>query len=393
MSYTDIHAITLIIRRYVDRFKTKFDMPFLKYIINPNIENLNDDFIALHSCYEYYRNIIENFEKVNELDKLNENISKKNFQIKMIKQIITKSINLDGKTIHEICCGFSILGEELIKDTFNTQLFGYDINKDLLKKNTIDFEKKNIKNVNFVNMNLLTDKIIFKNDFNEVITCLHGCGQLHRNIIDMMIEQKYNGAFYIIPCCYYRFTQNYKLYNIDFVIPHDLLESVSLCNNSSDTLSHDHKHIKQMLFNIRLNIFVKYLIINNIIGDNYNVVKIIKEYGYFTLKKINVNLSEKIIWNKFFTEIFEDGKIKYDDYKDRIDEQIKEAHKILDKILFEKYNILQKLSKLIEWLINIDYLIHLQSLMPYHHISISQFISAENTPRNLIISGKISKHM
>ena len=390
MSYTDIHAITAIIRRYIDRYKSKFDMPFLKFIINPNAENSIDDFNALHSCYEYYRNI---FEKMDELNKLNENISKKNLQIKMIKRTITKSINLDNKTIHETCCGFSILGEELIKNSSNTQLYGYDINKDLLEKNKIDFGEKNIKNVNFINMNLLIDKIVFKNDFNEVITCLHGCGQLHRNIIDMMIEQKYNGAFFIIPCCYYRFTQNYTLYNIDFTIPHDLLETASLNNNSSDTLPQDHKHIRQMLMNIRLNLFVKYLIQNNIIDDNYDVVKIIKEYGCFTLKKINVKLSEESIWNKIFTEIFMDGKIIYDDYKDIIDEQIMKAQKILVKILFEKYNILVQLSKLIEWLINIDYIIHLQSLLPYHDISINQFVSAENTPRNLIISGIISNHI
>jgi hypothetical protein len=382
MSFADIKSIISVISRYTDKYKSREDLPFLRYIINPSSELMCDDLEALHSCYEYYRSI---FEKKTE--KIKQNVSKKNQQIEAIKQIITEHIDINDRIIHELCCGLSLLGETLIKST-NSKLIGYDINKDLLEKNKIDFEKKKINSAEFKLCNLLEDKIKFDNTMNEVVTCLHGCGQLHRNIIDTLSEQKYNGSFFIIPCCYHRFTQQYTLYNVHFNLSCDQLEAVAL-NNNSYILSDEYKYVKYMMYNIQINIFVKYLIKNNLIKRKYKFMVYIQEYGYFTIKKIKVTGSKHEIWNKIFTDVFEDNldRINYDDYKHIIDEQYVYCKEILDKILYEKNNILLHLTKLIEWLIIIDYCVHLQNMLPSHNITIEQFISNQNTPRNLMICG------
>jgi len=248
----------------------------------------------------------------------------------------------------------------------------------------------------FKEVDLLIKSITFENTGNEITTCLHGCGQLHRNLILSMIEQKYNGAFFIIPCCYHKFNENnYKLFNYDCYISNKMLKTIALSSNDTSTLTIEHKHIKQLLMNIKVNLLIKYLITNNsipfsLISDTTSInyfLEHIKEHKYFTLKKIPYNDSDENNWNKILKIIFGIDSIEYSMYKNIIADQHEKALQILDKILFEKYNILVQLSKLIEWLIMIDNVIYIQDKMPNHNVMFEQFISVANTPRNMIIYG------
>ncbi len=222
---------------------------------------------------------------------------------------------------------------------------------------------------------------------------------MHRNLINSIIEQKYNGSFFIIPCCYHKFGDNqYELLNYKCKISSKLLKTVALSNNDSDTLTLEHKHTQQLLMIIKANLLIKYLLENNLLSYlskdsisknsilNYFITSI-KENGYFTLKKIPYNDTDENNWNKIFKIIFGNDKINYSMYEKTINEQHTKAITILHKILFEKHNILVQLTKLIEWLIIIDNVIHIQNNMPNHNVQFEQFIIAANTPRNLIIFG------
>jgi hypothetical protein len=408
MSFIDGFCISSIIAPYIDKYQTIYDFPLLKYIINPEYElnSGDDDLRPLHSCYEYYRKKFETLEYTHPEQ------SKKSMQTVHIANMIKKYCILEGKQIHETCCGLSVLGETLLDTAKHCQLIGYDINDELLAKNTKQFAKKlkhsttpdntnaNTNNAGFQHLDMLKDidKLRFTNNGNEITTCLHGCGQLHRNLITSLIEQQYNGAFFIIPCCYHRFTDDhYKLYNYDMAISTKLLKTVALSSNDTATLTDDHKHTKQLLMNIKVNLLVKHLMANGIItpeiGDSNYFVECIRKHGYFTLKKIPVNDTEENNWKKILKTIFEydtyafPGTFTYNVCKDIILEQQARAQCILDKILFEKHNILVQLTKLVEWLIMIDNVIYIQEKMPKHKVFFEQFISVANTPRNLIICG------
>jgi hypothetical protein len=416
MSYADGHSIFTTIKPYIAKYQTIFDFPLLKYIINPDFD-LNytlEDLHPLHACYNYYKNKFETLESTTRncvgcacKAGCISCIGKHN-QTHHIAEFINKYCILEDKTIHETCCGYSVLGETLLDASKNTKLIGYDINPDLLIKNTKHFEHKlnktklnnpiynNTNTASFKLIDLLSSEITFENTGSEITTCLHGCGQLHRNLITSMITQKYNGAFFIIPCCYHKFTANqYKLFNYSGEISSKLLKTVALSSNDTATLTIEHKHSKQLLMNIKANLLVKYLIANNLIAYSSlssttaidYFIGNIKEYGYFTLKKIPYNDTDENNWNKIFKIIFESDLIKYSMYENVINNQHTKALQILDKILFEKHNILVQLSKLIEWLIMIDNVIYIQSNMPNHNVQFEQFISVANTPRNLIICG------
>jgi hypothetical protein len=211
-----------------------------------------------------------------------------------------------------------------------------------------------------------------------------------------MIEQKYNGAFFIIPCCYHKFTEKqYKLFNYDCDISSKMLKTVALSSNETSTLTMEHKHPKQLLMNIKSNLLVKYLIANNqipftLVTNTKSMdyfIRHINEHGYFALKKIPYNDCDENNWNKILKIIFDSDAIKYSMYKDIIDDQHKQALHILYKILYEQHTILVQLSKLIEWLIMIDNVIYIQDNLPNHNVRFEQFISVANTPRNLIIYG------
>ena len=403
MSYADGHCIFITIKSFITNYQTLNDFPLVKYIINPDCD-LNytlEDLKPLHTCYNYYKTKFETLETITCVGK--------NTQTQHIAEFIKTHCVLDGKIIHETCCGFSVLGETLLYTATNTQLLGYDINPELLIKNTKHFNKKlaistqttetkpiHTNKASFKQIDLLSRGITFENTNNEIITCLHGCGQLHRNIIMSMIEQKYNGAFFIIPCCYHKFTERqYKLFNYDCEISSKMLKTVALSSNDTPTLTIEHRHTKRLLMNIKANLLVKYLIANNripftLVSNTTSMdyfIRNIKEHGYFTLKKIPYNDCDENNWNKILKIIFNSDAIEYSMYKDIIDDQHKQALHILYKILYEKHNILVQLSKLIEWLIMIDNVIYIQDNLPNHNVRFEQFISVANTPRNLIIYG------
>jgi hypothetical protein len=141
MSYADGHAILTTIKRYIEYYQTIYDFPLLKYIIEPDF-NLNyrfEDLKPLHSCYDYYKNKFETLETYNIVG------SKKTLQTNYITEFIKKHCTLQDKIIHETCCGYSVLGETLLDKSQNTKLIGYDINNDLLIKNSKKLTIKNIK--------------------------------------------------------------------------------------------------------------------------------------------------------------------------------------------------------------------------------------------------------
>ena len=365
MSYADGYCIFITIKPYIDYYKTIYDFPLMKYMINPNykLSWSLEDVKPLHTCYTHYKTKFENLDATIKIDK--------NTQTQYLAEFIKNRCILEDKIIHETCCGFSVLGETLLDYSKNTHLIGYDINSELLAKNTKHFDKKlaiskledkntvkcKSNRASFKMLNFLDESITVQNTGNEIITCLHGCGQLHRNIISSMIEQQYNGAFFIIPCCYHKFltTEKYKLYNYDCLLSAKMLKTIALSSNNEATSKYKNKYTKQLLMNIKANLLIKYLIANNLIPfasipDTTQIdyfARHIKEHGYFTLKKIPYNdTDDEPNWNKILKIIFGCDIIIYSMYENIIQEQHTHALQILDKILFENHNILLQLSKL-----------------------------------------------
>jgi predicted TPR repeat methyltransferase len=192
--YNDCLKIISCIKPYFDQYNEKIKMPFVKNIINyNNLISSNDQIILSNDQIISSNNneiLIQLFDHYTKIyDIIEETKSKKHQQVHNIIKIIKE---FDFNNVHEICYGNSILGNEIMKNK-KIELYGYDINESLLEKN-----KKNIKGI-FIKKDLLHENVQFTNNKMELITCLHGCGQLHRNLIDNIIKQKYNGKLMIIP--------------------------------------------------------------------------------------------------------------------------------------------------------------------------------------------------
>ena len=427
-SIHEIHFndIMLIIQKYIIKYQNIYHLPFYdsiinhkqkkdfyefnKYIINKdntlyNLIPSSNPLFPLISCYIYYNNYFNNN---NYLHK-----SGKHTQIKGIIDIINHN-NYNFDNIHELCCGKTFLGKE-ISTKFNKSLFGYDINQHLLDYNYIMMNKYNNNNNNnnnnkykFIKKDLLNEEIIEKSENNEdkeeinkksLITGLHCCGELHRNIIKSIVKNKFDGNFIIVPCCYDKHMSKsikmndikYKFFNYDLEIPYQLLKSVVITpkGNSENKCQ---KYLYKRYLKIKSNLFYHYIISNNIINlDDYKHLDI---YQYSENKYISIPdeffadsdyKTEKIFWNTLFTnKNFMIENINYDNYKEIIDNLHEKTNSILNNISYEEYYLLEPLKKLLEFCIILDYAIYLTNNLN-KFINIIPFVSSFNTPRNLAL--------
>jgi hypothetical protein len=375
--YEECLEIIDVIKSYLYEYDKKNKMPFIKNIINQSINQKKSNNETLLEKYDYYSKIYDIDEKI---------ISKKQNQVHNIIKII-KEIDLDNnhqiENVHEICCGNSVLGNEITKNKKVT-LFGYDINELLLEKN-----KQMMKGI-FIKKDLLKETIQFKNDSTELITCLHGCGQLHRNLIDNIIQQKYNGKIIIIPCCYYKYNNNdYKLMNFDITIPFTLLKSASL----NGIIEQNDNYKKISLQKIKLNLLYDFLL------KDKNISELMNEYNKYILEeyqnikyisvpnKYTYYKDDTIFWKNIFSnKEFIIGKYSYENCKQIIESFDILANTIYQHIFNEKIDILNPLTRLIEILIILDYAITIKNNTQLN-IIVKPFISSKNSPKNIAIIG------
>ncbi len=415
----DGNHIISIINEYLEIYNIELKMPFVNNIINKkefdfDISKLDESFLSkltdsnqkLFQCYLYYSNKYNIEEsKINSGKKIN-NIgsNKKHYQIDKIMEIIHSLPNV--KSIHEYCCGRTFLGKQLSLKSSNIEFIGYDINEKLLQTNKTD-----IPSGKFIKKDLLNDTINIQNISNELIVCLHGCGTLHRRLIDTIIdhncysninnlnhsEQKsksnYKGKFIIIPCCYYkhRSKTNYQLKNFNITIPYSLLKMVSLIGEN--TIDINKQYYQHSLQKIKLNLLYDYIFSNDI-----NINNCINQYNNYILENYKKNKyipiltkycekDELTFWNNILSNNeFKIEGVTYEKYKHIIDFQDIQARRILNANIFDKLYILNPLGRLIEILILYDYAITLQ-LNTNLNVELKTFVPYKNSPKNIAIIG------
>jgi len=407
--------IFLIINKYIQKYNNIYNLPFYdsiinhleressfeynKYIINKdnslyNLITPNNDLYPLISCYLYYLEYYNN-------NNINSNKSGKQIQVNSIIDII-KNKNYNFNEIHELCCGRTFLGKE-ISIKFNKDLFGYDINQDLLNYNYNMMKNYNKIIYSFIHSDLLSHNIFNyfnnNNNNNKLITGLHCCGELHRNIIKSIVENKFMGNFIIVPCCYDKHMSKsikmndikYKFFNFNIEIPYQLLKSIVITPKGS---SHHkcQKYLFKRYLKIKSNLFYHYLITNNIIDlQHYKHLDIYQfsDYKYISIPDeffSNYDYhNEELFWNTLFSnKNFFITNINYINYKNIIDNLHTKTINILNNISYQEYYILEPLKKLLEFLIILDYTLYLTKNLN-KNIDIIPFVSLYNTPRNLAI--------
>jgi hypothetical protein len=403
---TNLNNILLIIKKYIKKYNDIYNLPYYKNIINQsekeeyfnysdyiinrneslyNLINKNDELYPLISCYKYYNNLY-NYKGKSKAGKQD--------QIENIIKIIEDQ-DYKYKEVHELCCGRSFLGKE-ISLKFNKDLIGYDINQTLLDYNINMMKSYNISS-KFINKDLLNDDIEIEN--NSLITGLHCCGELHRNIIRSLVRKNFKGDFIIIPCCYDKHISKsikmnnikYKLLTCELEIPYQLLKSIVITPKGTSKTKCS-KYLQKRYLKIKSNLFYDYLIKNNII--DIELYKYLDIYQYKERKYISIPdeffvnkdyNNEELFWITLLSnKNFNIESITYNNYKNIIDNLHIKTNNILNMISYEEYYLIEPLKKLLEYIIIYDYAIYLQENLK-RNIDIIPFVSLYNTPRNLAI--------
>lgn len=412
VSFADGQAILLVLKKYLEKYQTANDMPLVRFFSRteelrdlPPLDYSFQDYLKVDPSNEHYplTQIFLHYSKLFEVDqpdlsKQKHNITTKDKQVNHILAIvdlINESEQKKIEDVYEMCCGRSVLGHA-IWSKLSIFLHGFDINQNLLDDDKILCPNRS----EFVQMDLLKQMPSFCKEpttgQNCLVTSLHACGKLHRNIIDGLIEQKYEGKFIIIPCCYHKHVSTfepYKLYSYDEKVPIDLLGAAARGISASYlSMNFSSKHIRKMYFIIKVNLLFRYLIENKLI-TNYESSEInyLVTDNFMRITKLNVEKTEVGKEEEFWSFIFHkfnltDQDITYQKYKDIIFEQDALAQKIVTNVYTEKFFVISLVSRLIEILMLIDYTIHLQKHLK-QKITLRPFCSSQVSPRNVMICG------
>ena len=232
-----------------------------------------------------------------------------------------------------------------------------------------------------------------------VITGLHCCGELHRNIIRSLVRKDFKGNFIIIPCCYDKHISKsikmnnikYKLLTCELEIPYQLLKSIVITPKGTSKTKCS-KYLQKRYLKIKSNLFYDYLIKNNII--DIELYKYLDIYQYKERKYISIPdeffvnkdyNNEELFWITLLSnKNFNIESITYNNYKNIIDNLHIKTNNILNMISYEEYYLIEPLKKLLEYIIIYDYAIYLQENLK-RNIDIIPFVSLYNTTRNLAI--------